>query len=196
MSCHGGTYTNHDVNGARFLPFDTPSFLYDGANLPFSLDVQSEAFRTLNQIVRNTDTEGQAGFATGNTNTFTSQTVRDLIAGWHSWYGGVDKPGCRIDDANHPFIPTGNCSSTNSPATCGWGANGLFALAYQEIPRVNCRMCHIANSDRFNWQNFNNVNTFASLICSVLNNSFMRLPRFPTTGSGTTPSTSRRSHRS
>ena len=131
IACHGGTYSivTHNVSGARFLPFDTPSFLYDQVNNTFSEASQSAQFRTLNIIAKNASTDGGFGFA----NSLTSQTVRDLVDGWYSWCGGVDSinPNCSIDDVNHTFIPSGTCTSADAPATCGWntGLNGLWPTA-------------------------------------------------------------------
>jgi hypothetical protein len=95
IACHGGTYNAagapHNVSGARFLPFDTPSFLYDQVNARFSATSQNEAFRTLNIIARNTDTDGSGppALAPGQVcSSITCQTIRDLIDGWYSWCGG------------------------------------------------------------------------------------------------------------
>jgi len=153
---------------ARFLPFDTPSFLYDTANAQFSATSQAGAFRILNAIVRNSSTEGTAQ-KTGQATTFqgviTSQTIRDLIDGWYSWCGGVDSQECSIDDQNHPFIPSATCGPNS--VTCGWNQN---PQAYQQFPRVVCRTCHVAHSDAFNWQDYKFVtqSTSLSLICTTL----------------------------
>ena len=144
MACHNGSDNGAHPSptlGPRFLPFDTPSFLYDAANSGFSSDSQIEKFRILNEIVRDADTDGGALVGEGSfffgAPSITSQTIRDLIAGWYSWCGGVDHSGCKIDDVGHPFIPTGACTSAGAPATCGWTDNGLYGLAYQQISRVS-----------------------------------------------------------
>jgi hypothetical protein len=179
IACHGGTYSSssNDVAGAKFLPFDTSSYIYDQGNSAFSAAFQSDAFRVLNIIVRNTDTDGE--WPGPISSSVPSQTIRDLIAGWYSWCGGVDTPGCSIDDVNYPFIPDGNCASADAPATCGWTNNGLFALAYQQISRVVCRTCHIAHSDVFNGQNFLQFQARAPLVCSVINSHFMPFAEVP-----------------
>jgi hypothetical protein len=152
MACHGGNYNaaTSSVSNARFLPFDTPSFLYDEVLLAFTESAQSETFRQLNSVVRAVD----AGVT--DSSKVTSQTSTDLIDGWYSWCGGVGKSGCSIDDVGHPFIPSVACISDKEPATCGWGgATDLVrGPAYQQGPRVDCRTCHITHSDSFNWQNY------------------------------------------
>jgi hypothetical protein len=186
MACHNGsdngTHPTPTV-GPRFLPFDTPSFLYDTANASFSSDSQSEKFRTLNGIARDADTDGGSAFPGGTilfgNPSITSQTIRDLIAGWYSWCGGVDQTNCKIDDVGHPFIPTGTCASADAPATCGWTGNGLYSLAYQQIPRVACRGCHVAHSDKMNMQNFQKFNAFSSLICADLDSGRMPFAEIP-----------------
>jgi hypothetical protein len=74
IACHGGTYSpsSNDVVFARFLPFDTPSYIYDQGNGRFSAASQSEAFRTLNIIVRNADTDGLGSPGGGAPNLITS----------------------------------------------------------------------------------------------------------------------------
>jgi hypothetical protein len=189
IACHGGTYSSHNVSGARFLPFDTPSFLYDQVNAHFSADSQSEPFRFLNIIARNVDTAGQAP---GGPFDITSQTIRDLIDGWYSWCGGVDAEPialppsfrlepCNIDDVGHPFIPSAPCVNDEAPPTCGWSPNGLNALFYQQVPRVLCRTCHIAHSDVFNWQNYYQTISPSriKLLCSVVNSYFMPFAQVP-----------------
>jgi hypothetical protein len=154
IACHGGSYdpgstiglsrpsydqVNNLVSGrgmARFLPFDTPSFLYDQQiGTSFSEASQSEQFRVLNTIARNVDTDGLAPGPV--IHTITSQTTLDLISGWYSWCNnGVDTPGCSIDDVGHPFIPSVPCTSVDTPATCGWTSFGnLYNGFYQQVPR-------------------------------------------------------------
>ena len=48
MACHNGSdlgASPHPTSGPRFLPFDTPSFLFDTANASFSSNSQSERFQ-------------------------------------------------------------------------------------------------------------------------------------------------------
>ncbi len=177
IACHGGTYGSHNVSGARFLPFDTPSFLYDQVNAGFSATSQNEALKTLNIITRNIDTDGQAPSQVCGS--ITCQTIRDMIDGWYSWCGGVGTTGCNIDDVSHPFIPSANCTNDSAPATCGWSANGLNALFYQQVPRVVCRTCHVAHSDVFNWQNYLKFVSFMPLVCSLVKSYFMPFAQVP-----------------
>jgi len=217
IACHGGTYDNasNTTAHARFLPFDTPSYLYDQVNAAFSATSQSEAFRKLNVIVRNASTEGTGvrppegkgprHDVVQNDTMPTSQTIRDLIAGWYSWCGGVDRTAfggseCYIDDVFHLFIPTGTCNDTvpPTPATCGWttafaNSNPTGAQLYQQIPRVYCRTCHLAHADAFNWQNFvafeqevqetvtdpNPPNQKISRLCEFIDNYYMPLAQVP-----------------
>lgn len=192
IACHGGSYTAgmvHNMSGplmARFLPFDTPSFLFDQVNAPFSATSQSEQFRVLNIIAKNASTDGLGSilntFLPNSSNSITSQTVRDLVDGWYSWCGGVDRANCAIDEVNHTFIPSGApfgvCSSANSPATCGWNT-GLNFLFYQQVPRSVCRTCHMAHSDRFNWQNFIYASGNAGSACSYVNSYAMPFAEVP-----------------
>jgi hypothetical protein len=179
LACHGGSYSNtaHNMSGplmARFLPFDTPSFVFDQVNVPFSAASQSEQFRVLNTITKNASTDGGSLQA----NTITSQTVRDLVDGWYSWCGGVRQTNCAIDDVNHTFIPSAPCLSASSPATCGWNTDFNF-LFYQQVPRSVCRTCHVAHSDAFNWQNFNSASGEAGLACSVVSSYGMPFAEVP-----------------
>ncbi len=201
IACHGGTY-DHASNStphARFLPFDTSSYRYDHVNTAFSPSSQSEAFRQLNVIVRDSSTQGQSGRVDTRNDTIpTSQSIRDLINGWYPC--GVDTPNCTFNDA---FIPTGTCNDTvppalPTPATCGWttafaNSNPTGAQLYQQIPRVYCRTCHLANADAFNWQNFvafeqkvqetvtdpNSPNQKISRLCEFIDNYYMPLAQVP-----------------
>ena len=190
MACHGGSYSTStqglsSVSNAQFLPFDTPSFLYDQVNTDFSEAAQSETFRQLNSVVRTID------FGVTGSSQVTSQTTTDLIDGWYSWCGGVGKAGCSIDDVNHPFIPSATCTSPTEPATCGWNGGTTDLLrgpAYQQGPRVECRTCHVAHSDQFNWQNYlafvQQVQTVKSgqavgNVCRYLENYYMPLAQVP-----------------
>jgi len=182
IACHGGTYdaTKHNMSAAaRFLPFDTPSFLYDTVNAQFSAPSQADTFRILNAIVRSSSTEGTAQ-KTSQGVTFqgaiTSQTIRDLIDGWYSWCVGVDTKGCSIDDQNHRFIPSGTCGPNS--VTCGWNQN---PDTYQQFPRVVCRTCHVAHSDIFNWEDYTFVTRSTSLsqICTALSSYSMPFAQVP-----------------
>jgi hypothetical protein len=169
---------HNSVGNARFLAFDTPSYIFDQKHASFSGESQREAFRTLNVLVRNIDTETST--LPGVTTDFiTSQTMRDLISGWYDWCGGVDKKGCHIDDVNHPFIPDANCASVSAPATCGWAKNSSYAKVYQEVPRVYCRTCHVAHSDAFDLQNLLKFKESAELVCSFINSDFMPFAEVP-----------------
>jgi hypothetical protein len=169
MACHGGNYlrstatTLPRVVGANFLPFDTASFIYQGSG-PLTEVAQREVFRKLNGLVQSTHPP--------------RRTVSDLISGWYQWCGGVGAPNCFIDDAFHPFIPgdpatcsngafcSQACSSAlGSEQTCGWWSGQPVSAAskpgfdvrrfYTEVVGKLCRNCHVALSDRFNVQNFN-----------------------------------------
>jgi hypothetical protein len=165
---------------SRFLPFDVPSFLFPtagGQNGPFSAAGQSEKFRTLNLIARNSSTDGQNGPVK---NGITSQTVRDLINGWYSWCGGVGKQNCSIDDTNHAFIPSAACASASAPATCGWSTGTpQGAKYYQTVPRVYCRTCHVAHSDSFNFQNYQAVKAKHSQPCGAVDSYYMPFAQVP-----------------
>jgi hypothetical protein len=105
MACHGGGDTSKvNTSGARFLPFDTPSYLYDNTvGSSFSKDSQREEFRRMNVIARNADTD--AGGPLGSPQaSITSQTIRDLVDGWYSWCKGVETPGCYIDEDNPTHV--------------------------------------------------------------------------------------------
>jgi hypothetical protein len=167
MTCHGGNYDpqKNTVDDARFLPFDTHSFVYGTPFFyikseagQFTEGGQGEAFRKLNAIVRDADVS--------SSNPVTSSAITDMIDGWYQWCGGFATPGCHIDEVNHLFIPGSSpnpggppisCVSNSDPVTCGWADNSYREIAYQFFPRNVCRTCHLANADRFNWQNYNNV---------------------------------------
>jgi len=168
MACHGGSYvpssspSGPSVKKGNFLPFDTlnlvlptPGKLVDAAGHVVDLDDQ---FRKLNLFVRSTNPP--------------RQTITDLINGWYEWCGGLQKTGCRIDNVNHPFIPSGDCgardSDPNGVKTCGWSgtptpvpvneankAGFPVGTFYTEVVAKYCRTCHVALSDHFNVQNFN-----------------------------------------
>ena len=187
IACHGGQYisstTNniHFVQDARFLPFDTPSFIFDNQNDPFLEPAQREAFRQMNQVV--------SAAATTQSNTITRDTIQNLIDGWYSWCGGASSPSCYIDDVAHPFIPSAACIDSSNPATCGWTTASLPNCTfdpssfYQHIPRVYCRTCHVAHSDTFNWQNFNSVSSQLPTIKSfVFTNPIMPYAEVPYNG--------------
>jgi hypothetical protein len=183
MSCHNGSYNTgqHAVNGARFLPFDTASFLFDSKNAAFSRNAQAESFRTLNQLVRYIDTSGTAQFGTPAVNEFNSQTIRDLIDGWYSACGGVDTKGCKIDEDFHPFVPQATCAQDPSkpPFTCGWSVNFQTGYFYHVVPRVYCRTCHVANPSAFNWQSEQFAKQNPGAACGALNTHFMPFAEVP-----------------
>lgn len=81
--------------------FDTPTFLFDQVNAPFSVASQSEKFRVLNIIATNASTDGGSFQA----NSITSQTVRDVVDGWYSWCGGVAHANCAIDELGPHLHP-------------------------------------------------------------------------------------------
>jgi hypothetical protein len=146
LACHGAqTYDTklHSVSAARFLPFDTASFIYNQADQKFWEASQTESFRLLNLLVRNS----QATFV----NPTTAIAIRDLIDGWYQHCGGVDVTGCALDQKKYPFTPSKPCAA--GVVTCGWGA-GQFSigslLVYDRIIRPYCRTCHTAQADHFN----------------------------------------------
>jgi hypothetical protein len=169
LSCHGGN-GGYDAQGRRqkfgatgymvvreahFLAFDPSQFLFgDGTRLVPNA-AEQEAFRKLNSQIR-------AAYAlVGN-----SDLTRDLIDGWYSWCGGVDKPSCTIDEVNHAFVPSGACTADTpgSYKTCGWTTGRpkfadkkpAFDMVefYKRVPARYCRGCHIAGPQAFNVQNF------------------------------------------
>jgi hypothetical protein len=169
MACHGGTYLRSSatslprVVGANFLPFDTSSFLYQSSGALTEV-AQREVFRKLNALVQATQPP--------------RRTVSDLVSGWYQWCGGVGTPNCFIDEVSHPFIPGDPATCTNSTfcaqacssapgseQTCGWWSgqpvNAMnkpgfdVRRFYTEVVGKLCRNCHVALSDRFNVQNFN-----------------------------------------
>ena len=181
IACHGGAYTNHLVLDGRFLPFDTPSFIFDNQADAFLEPAEREAFRQMNQVVR--------AAANSQSNTITRDTIQNLIDGWYSWCGGASSPSCYIDDVAHPFIPSSDCNAPSNPATCGWTTASLPNFTfdpssfYQRLPRVYCRTCHVANSDVFNWQNFKSVSSQLPAIKSaVFTKPFMPLAEIPYNG--------------
>ena len=142
------------VQDARFLPFDTPSFLFDTQSNPFLEPTQREAFRQQNSIVKSA--------ANTASNTITRDTIQNLIDGWYSWCGGISTVNCYIDDKPpHAFVPSADCSQTPAPTTCGWTNAPLPydpSSFYQTVPRTYCRTCHVAVSNKFNVQSFKEVN--------------------------------------
>jgi hypothetical protein len=156
MACHGGSYTSvdsqqpadsHTVSNARFLPFDAASFIFDGTSPSFSEREQRNAIRQLNGVVLNANLT--------SFNQITSSTISDLIKGWYQWCGGPQAPGCYIDQKLHPFVPASACTSASQPATCGWKQPFYDASQlYLQVPSKYCRTCHVANSDRFNLENY------------------------------------------
>jgi hypothetical protein len=176
IACHGGGYVNHQVLDGRFLPFDTPTFIFDTQSSAFLEPSQREAFRQLNGTVK----------AAANTasNTITRDTIQNLIDGWYGWCGGVTQRSCYIDDVAHPFVPSADCNQSPEPATCGWKGASMPNFDpvsfYQRVPRNYCRTCHVAHSDAFNWQNFNEVsNNLSAVKSAVLNTHFMPYAEVP-----------------
>ena len=89
LTCHQGEYdaATHDVDGARFLPFDIASFDYS-SEPGYSRAEQEEAFRKLNRIVRDTNA---------------TDAIIDLIDGWYG-QRNVYAPGTPFDE---DYVPEG-----------------------------------------------------------------------------------------
>jgi hypothetical protein len=194
LACHGGAYdsTAHTVTDARFLPFDMSSYIFDvnasiGVKIslggppyiigrrtpnPFSEPNEQESFRNMNQLVRNAN-------KTTTGTLITAQTVNDLIDGWYAWCGGVGTAGCTIDETNHPFVPSANCTDPSNPPTCGWTANATF---YHDVPRVFCRTCHVAHSDAFNWESYTYVTGDPTAVSSAIASHSMPFAQVPYDG--------------
>jgi hypothetical protein len=145
-ACHGGSYRSSDklVHGARFLPFDVPSFataddLFSptalaapilGVDLaPFTRPNQLAQFRALNALVKQTEDTRPAG----------SDAVAQLIDGWYQPCGGVTSAGC--DTCIGGDGCPGSFNSGFRPPSFDTDSNvrGL----YDKVVRPYCRGCHI-----------------------------------------------------
>jgi mono/diheme cytochrome c family protein len=167
MACHGGTYntTTNNVDNASFLVFDIYSFLYDSTVNPIygttppggvpafgSVKVnQEDVFRQLNAMVLATNPNG---VDTPNL------PISSLINGWYSGCGGVNTPGCTVNDTYAP-----------PPPAVGWPGH---ATLYQTIPRVYCRTCHGSQGsgstgfpDWTQYSDFNNPGFISFAACSA-----------------------------
>jgi hypothetical protein len=124
-ACHYGDFqaSNKKVSGARFLPFDVSSFKYDQVN-GYTLSNQQEAFRTLNEFVKNTAPTAPANDA-----------VNNLIDAWYAGCGGVSAAGCQANNAALPAL---------------WAGLGHDSL-YLDVIKPVCRGCHITQPSFRDW---------------------------------------------
>jgi hypothetical protein len=124
LPCHGGVRnSNNKVSGASFLPLDLDAFLYSQESR-FTLERQEEAFRRLNQVVKETDP---------------TPAIRELIDGWYD--GAVEDPHTPFD---RNFVPMGwqavpFVPPQQDPQTL-----------YKTIVQPYCRGCHVALSSQPN----------------------------------------------
>jgi len=133
-ACHYGDYdpSTKNVNGSSFLPFDTGSFKYAQVN-GFRLSDQQEAFRKLNEFVRNT---------APNASNTAHDPVRTLIDAWYMACGGVSSPNCPADPL---MIPS------------QWGAGK--DTFYNSIVKPDCRGCHMTQPSLRDWTSFAQMST-------------------------------------
>jgi hypothetical protein len=112
LACHGGYYSPRGtakVSGAIFLAFDLDSFLYDTQGDPHRSSTAQEEFRQLNNIVRNSNPDGQ----TGDTN----KPITELMNLWYPT--GVANTGAQFS-FNHRWQRTRAASSVTDRATRMW----------------------------------------------------------------------------
>jgi hypothetical protein len=149
QGCHGGSFdtTTNLASRSIFLPFDLDSFLYDTQGDPHSAvdptnyAAVQEQFRQLNNIVLNTNPDGQ----TGDTN----DPVTKLIALWYP--GGVQNSGQQFS-FNHAIAANQGGFPSNEPL-------------YDNVVKPACRTCHIAQPS-FDWTSFSQMSGFKGQIQS------------------------------
>jgi hypothetical protein len=142
LSCHGGYFNSGTgkARGAIFLAFDLDSFLYDTPGDPHTVAAAQTAFRELNQIVLNTNPDGQ----TGDSN----KPVTQLMNLWYPT--GVATPGAQFS-FNHAVAANQG----------GFPANGPL---YDDVVKPVCRTCHTAQGSSIDWTSFSQMNSQSTQI--------------------------------
>jgi cytochrome c5 len=120
MACHGGEYdaATHSVTGAQFLPFDMFYFEHS-SQAGYTLEDQQEAYRKLNNMVKDTLYDPTA-----------APGISDFISG--TYHNAVETPGAAADGN---YVPL------------GWSGQQETKL-YNSVYRKYCRMCHMASRTR------------------------------------------------
>jgi hypothetical protein len=175
LACHGGGYNNTDnlVHGARFLPFDLPSFRMadDEFNATavtalgldnFTRLNQLGAFRKLNDLVKQTSAGQPAGDA-----------IIDLIDGWYQGCGGVSNGACGTCVGGAPACP-GSFNRDYRPS--GWQTTTAEHDLYDKVVRVTCRGCHAAQPSYRDWDKSSEFTGNGSVDPYVCSGSQRRMP--------------------
>ena len=148
LVCHGGQYDQltHSVTGAAFREFDVFGFEYDDNNVfglvgqDFSLSGQQEDFRKLNAMVKSTDPKLDAGFS----------PIIELIDGFYQT--GVENPGSLATDT---YVPTAWSAAPDPPPPATPTGTIDKSALYNEITKVHCRACHIAQDGDLTFYEYN-----------------------------------------
>lgn len=186
IPCHGGTYNSGVVSGASFLPFDVYSFIYSnqifisiGFNFsylrPFPhpnvflrtyhLKDQQDAFRRLNQIVKDTNPS----------NTNPNNPIGTYIDALYS-PNGVSNPSSIAQDCFSGVPQDLGTPSFPCLIPSGWNIQGsVFPITtlYNTVVRPQCRMCHNTLPPQFvnfDWTNYYNFISNCGIIANELNN--------------------------
>jgi mono/diheme cytochrome c family protein len=167
LVCHGGkpqalvngVYPNFGDTGAYFLPWDVPTFIFDGdpVGLPaapgFSRADQEKNFRELNRAVLAHHTqEAQFDQVSGLTRRVAPV---EMIRGW---YGGPRLPNDTFDES---FVPVGWRPSAENGVPAG------ARRVYREVIGPTCRACHAQRESALDFATFRGFDAFREEIVSL-----------------------------
>jgi hypothetical protein len=170
LVCHGGkpqalvngVYPNFGDTGAYFLPWDVPTFIFDGdpdgplgvtAEPGFSRADQEKNFRELNRAVLMHHSQA----ATFDEVSGLRRQVApvEMIKGW---YGGADLPNDTFDE---DFVPRG--WRPNAERGIPPGARRI----YREVIGPTCRACHAQRDSSLDFATFKGFDTFRDEIMNL-----------------------------
>jgi len=169
LVCHGGKpqalvngeYPNFGDTGAYFLPWDVPTFIFDGdpdgplgvtAAPGFSRADQEKNFRELNRAVLSHHKQGaQFDEVSGLTRRVAPV---EMIRGW---YGGATLPNDTFDES---FVPVGWRPSEERGIPAG------ARRVYREVIGPTCRACHAQRESALDFATFRG---FDALRAEILN---------------------------
>ena len=168
LVCHGGkpkqvvngVYPDFGDTGAYFLPWDVPTFIFDGdpigavAEAGFSRADQEKNFRELNRAVL--QHHSQAAKYDEVSGLRRQRAPVEMIKGW---YGGTaDLPS---ETFHEDFVPVG---WTPNPARgIPAGADAL----YREVIGPTCRACHAQRESALDFATFKGFDEFRDEITNL-----------------------------
>ena len=163
LVCHGGKpqalvngeYPNFGDTGAYFLPWDVPTFIFDGdpdgplgvtAAPGFSRADQEKNFRELNRAVLNHHSQERTMDEVSGIRRQVAPV--EMIKGW---YGGAGLPNDTFDEE---FVPVG--WRPNAERGIPSGARRI----YHEVIGPTCRACHAQREAALDFATFKGFDAF------------------------------------